>query len=252
MLSKELENLTPANLKRFAASTWIIPEIREITLKPREIRDFQVMIVIPKNARPGGHYAAVILEPTTDILIPSEQENEVVSGARLIYHLGSLISIRVNGPMAEKALLGRFEAPKFSEYGPISFTTEIVNLSDTHIRPLGTIVVKDIFGRTAAEMKLEKRNISPGASYVYTNQWPAKWLFGRYRAEMIASYGDHGQTISGVIYLWVLPIRIMTVVLLALTILILLLTGLYQRGRKHEEELNKEIEILKEKLKQRE
>jgi hypothetical protein len=257
LLSKELEDITPANLKRFAASTWISTEVSEFTLKPKETKDFQVIISVPPDARPGGRYAAVILEPSLGITSAAQRSN-VASGTQISTQLGSLISLRIKGPVEEKAEVVQFETQKFFEYGPVEFTTEIANSSDVHIRPKGAIKIKNILGQEVAKLALEERNVFPGASYVYTNTWKTKYLFGRYQANLTASYGQQGKSLSATVFFWAVPVKEVTATLLAIAIIVLLILFFWRRSKKEKtrleeklEEEEKEISKLREELKQK-
>ena len=59
---------------RFLASPWFTLEKSELILKPKETVQLVVVITIPPDALPGGHYAGVFFEP-----VPSRGLKQTVS-----------------------------------------------------------------------------------------------------------------------------------------------------------------------------
>lgn len=237
---------------RWAASSWIKLNPLSAAVLPKTISNFNLTINVPADALPGGHYAGVLYQTTGS---PAQIRAGIGAGSGITQVVGTLVYITVAGPVKENAIVKRFAVPGFSEYGPISFTTEISNLSDVHIRPAGQITVRNLFGQVAAQLKLDERNIFPGASLVYQNTWPEKFVIGRFRADLELAYGA-GKGLKATAYFWVFPWKVALVI--GLIIIILLLAGYltYRKVKSHQEELEeklteeeKEISKLKEELK---
>jgi len=90
-------------------------------------------------------------------------------------------------------------------------------------------------------MDLEQRNIFPGASQLYTNTWDKKWLFGRYKATLTATYGEQSLPLTATIFFWVWPWKI-TLAVIIVIILIILLIFLIKYIKKRKELKPEEIE----------
>jgi len=157
--------------------------------------------------------------------------------------VGTLVYLTVEGPVKELALVKKFEAPKFLEFGPVPFTTEILNRSDIHLRPRGTITVYNMLGKKSTQMALEERNIFPGASFVYKNTWDKKYLFGRYKAVLSSSYGTTGQVLLATIYFTVFPVKIALAVILAIALIVLAII-FYKKKKREKLELEEELNRL--------
>lgn len=222
---------------RWSASSWIKLSPSSFAVVPKQTIDIVVSANIPLDALPGGHYAGVLYQSTGAV---PRIGGGVGAGTGITQVVGTLVYFTVEGPVTEAAKVLRFESPKFLEFGPVKFITEILNQSDLHITPKGQITVRNILGKTTTVMPLEERNIFPGASFVYENTWNAKYLVGRYRADLSASYGTHGQVLLATLYFVVFPVKIALSVVLAIVITILLIL-LYRRRQKEKEELE-EIE----------
>lgn len=250
-----IDNVNQASPK-FSASSWFSLPYDRMTIPAQDKVAIQARINVPADARPGGRYVAIYFEPggTIPQAIGAREEGGVAVASRI----AGLVYLRVKGEAFEKALISRLFAPSFLEYGPINVETEIANRGDYHIRPRGVLTLSNVFGGLVDQQSLKEENIFPEASRIYNNSLGKKWMFGRYKIELTASYGEKGQVLNRFIYVWVFPWRVATVVVLTLIILILLGRRFYQRliikETKLEEEVEKErseIEKLKEELRKK-
>lgn len=242
---------------RFAASNWVTLPYDKITIAGNDKVSLQAKIKAPGNATAGSRYIAIYFEPSGTI--PQATGSEKEAGTGITSRIASLIYLTVSGPVTENALVSRFFAKSFWEYGPIDVETEILNRSDIHIRPKGVISLTNAFGGLVDQQKLKEQNIFPDISRSYKNTLGKKWLIGRYRIDLAASYGKQGKALTSSLYVWVFPWKVALIIILALIILILLGKSLYQKTAlkeaKLEAELEKEkeeIEKLKEELRRRE
>ncbi|HUV72035.1 MAG TPA: hypothetical protein VMW25_03430 [Clostridia bacterium] len=228
------ELLPPGTLpdNKFAASTWtaIIPD--SLTVMPGKSATTSLYLQVPGNARPGGRYVSVAFKP----LGGAGPES---SGAAVSTVIGTLVYLTVEGPIEENARIIQFTAPRFSEYGPIAFTTEIKNLGDLHITPKATVEIKNILGRKAYSFALDNLNIFPATSRIYKNSWEKKLLFGRFTANLSGYYGkDNTLPLTAVIAFWVIPYKLITIVLLAIAIV--LIGSFYLKRRQEPQEIVEE------------
>lgn len=224
---------------RWAASSWMNVSPSSFSAAPNKVVDLSLSVTVPPDALPGGHYAAVLYEAKGSAPALS---GGTAAGSGINQVVGTLVYITVEGPVTEIAHVKQFDTPRFLEFGPVPFTTEILNSSDIHLKPGGVITVYDMFGKTVANLSLEERNIFPGASFVYKNTWETKYLFGRYSATLNASYGTGGQVLLATIYFIGFPLRIALAIVLAIIIIILLI--IFFRRHKKQKELAAELEKI--------
>ena len=236
---------------RWAASTWIQVSPTTLELKPGETKTLTLTVMPPVDALPGGHYAMVLHSPDSSANFSS-------TGAAIKTQVGTLVYVTIPGDIKEDALLKKFEAPKFSEFGPIDFNSTIENLSDIHIKPFGSINITNIFGGKVAKLDLnsDSTNIFPYTSRDFKSTLPKKWLFGRYKADLNALYGTTGQLLSSTLYFWVIPWRLIVLALAAITIVIVLIRIIKKKPTKKNSsdevaELEKELSDLKKKYRDR-
>lgn len=205
-----IENL-PDGANKWALSPWSQVSPVNHQIKPGETKAMTFTIIVPDNATPGAHYAVVLHTPSTETNLNS-------SGSAITPEVGTLVYLRVPGDVKEDAR-AMFEVPKFQEFGPVTFKTTVVNNSDIHITPTGQIVLTDLIGNKSV-VNLEGANVFPETSRLFTSSLNKRWLFGRFKAELVASYGTKGQLLNSVAYFWVFPVRL---ILALLTIIFLLI-----------------------------
>jgi len=241
---------TSEDENRWAASSWIQISQTKFSLKPGETKSLTLTVIAPDNATPGGHYAMVIHSPQNDTVLTE-------TGSFVETNVGTLLYITVPGNVKESAIIKDFLAPSFSEYGPINFKTIINNLSDVHIAPAGTINVTNWFGGRTTNIAFDTANIFPLTSRSFTSVLNKKWLFGRYTAKLNLAYGQTGQALSTALVFWVIPWRLLILIIAAIatiSALIILFTQKEHQDQKNEEkveELEEELEKLKKKYQDR-
>ena len=247
----QIENLDESS-NRWAASSWIHLSPTSFRLKPGETRSVMITIIAPDDALAGGHYSMVLHSPKNESVLTE-------SGSFIDTNVGTLVYITVPGDIKEDARVTEFSAPPFSEYGPISINTIIANLSDIHITPAGSIKITNWLGGKTADIPLSQTNIFPNTAREFENTLNRKWLFGRYSATLNAGYGTTGQALSAVLFFWVIPWRLIALIITALIFAYIIFTLVRRQQQNNDlpqhddqvEELEKELEALKKKYKDR-
>lgn len=243
-----LDNADSDN-NRWSASSWIQVSQSSITVKPGETKSLNLTVLPPANALPGGHYAAVFYSPDSAASFDT-------TGAAIQTNVGTLIYITIPGDITQKASVQSFSAPKFSEFGPIDFKSTVKNFSDIHIQPKGAITIKNWFGQETDKLQLNETNIFPFTTRDFFNTLNKKWLFGRYQANFEAYYGTAGGLIAATIFFWVIPWRLIILIVAAIAIITALVMISKNKPKNTKSgsanqvaELEKELEILKKKYK---
>lgn len=212
---------------RWSLASWITVSPLKTVIKPKTAQVQSLVITVPPDALAGGHYALISHSPVTKGLIGQE------TGAKVNQKVGTLVYLKVAGDISEDASLIHFETDKnLAEYGPIKLKTEIKNLSDIHISPQGKITIYNTLNQAAAVFPLEKVNIFPFQSRVYQNTFPGKWHFGRYKAVLEAAYGSRGKVLTGLIYFWIVPWKLIASIAFALAGVLFIAWMIHRRQRR--------------------
>ena len=229
---------------RWGLASWLTITPSRHVLKPREINRINILIEIPEDALPGGHYAMVLHQPVTKEV----QAGQEMTASGISQRTGTLIYVIVEGPINEEAFIRDFAFPKFTEYGPVPFDFKIENMSDIHISPQMGVEIYNIFGKKLETIPVGSKNIFPLTNRDFDGTWDRIWGYGFYKAKLIMSFGSQGQVVIANSSFWFLPIKI---VLAAATLLLsFLVIGVATRRhlihRRQEEE--KKMAALQEKV----
>jgi hypothetical protein len=226
---------------RYLASPWFTLEKTDFILDPKETAQIVVIITIPQDALPGGHYAGVFFEPT-----PVKGLKDTVSYTSA--QVGSLFGITVAGNIKYDALIRDFKvSSEVSEFGPVDFTAVIENQSDTHIRPVAQIIIRDMFGRKLTEFPLDQVNIFPFASRALQGTWDTVWGLGRYTATLTATYGP-GLVATRSLYFWIMPYTLIMAFAVVILTLIVLIIAVRRHLKHRQDHRDEEIDNLKRRL----
>ena len=196
---------SPYSIKGWARA---IPEVRLVS---QEVKATTITLDVPADASPGGHYGVVRYTAA-----PPELEG---TGVALSASIGSLVLIKVSGDVKESAKFEEFfttqsgKRKSFFEYGPITFVERVKNEGNVHFKPIGTVRITNMFGKEAGVLTINEKggNVLPASIRKFEQTLNSKWMFGRYNAEANIQYA--GKNISGSLSFWVIPYKLIAVVL---------------------------------------
>lgn len=178
----------------FSLSSWISLVPDGAIIPPRDTQDFELTITFPADAEPGGHYATAVF---TTVPPPSQGEG---ASATVQQELAlPVILAKVSGDIVESADLVEFKAAKsfYTNEDQIEFETRLNNTGNVHVKPKGTIVIKNMFGSEVATIDVDSNNVLPE----YVRQLGAVWedpgfAWGRYTADLSMVFGNSDQIIT--------------------------------------------------------
>lgn len=221
------EVLPPNTLSnKYSASAWLGVYPSRFTLPAHKRQELNYYLQVPPDARPGGHYTAVMYQPLERVGVKG-------TGAAVETHIGTLFYIHVKGDIREDAKVLAFDAKKFNEYGPVKINTEILNNGDLHVRPKGSITVTNMFGQRVATQALSEHNIFPEREFLYTNNFGQKWMIGRYTARLAATYGLNGNLpLVAVTSFIVFPWKVASIAVLLVVVAILSVIAIRRKRKK--------------------
>ncbi len=191
----------------WSAREWLTPELETFTLRHGERAKFEVKVKVPKDARIGGHYAAVFITTSR----PEEKidnDNYIPIKSRL----GALFLIIIPGKVVESGDIKSFNTTKATYYkGPINTDIVFQNDGNIHLKPGGQILIRNQWGLVVDKLKVEQWTVLPDAVRKTMATWDDKPLLriGKYSAEVILSYGEKEKQFSmAKTTFWVLPLNL--------------------------------------------
>jgi hypothetical protein len=182
----DVDFVDDADNSSFSMAKWMTVEPSRFTIPTGQEVRLEVIIKVPTNAEPGGHFASVIIKRAVT-------ENSNVTGAQIESRVGSLFLMSVAGNVTEKAKVDVFRAQQaFYQTLPATLELRTINEGNVHIQPRGTITVTDMFGRKVTELPLTQANVLPGAARIARTTWDTNGFFiGRYTATVVAEYATN-------------------------------------------------------------
>lgn len=222
-------------------SSWIEISGEPIKFAPGEEKTIPFTIRIPENTGPGGYYGAVVFGTQAPKTRPGEAEKGAAIG--VAQQATSLILLQIEGKADERADIREFKTDKsvYSTPFEVKLLTKVENLGNVHVRPAGTIEIKNMFGKKVAALSVndDRHNVLPKSSRIFENIWKENFGFGKYEATLALSYGtvaekggEGRKTITMVRDFWILPTKIIVSFALSLLItigLFVLFLKMYKR-----------------------
>ena len=208
----------------YELAKWITVE-KKFTLKPNETKEVNYSINAPANAEPGGHYAVLLFSPKLE-----KPADVAGSGALIESKIGTTLLVTVPGNLTYGAKIAEFSTSKnlFTDStNSIDLVTRFQNLSSVHVKPQGSIVIKNVLGSTVASLVVNENqnNVLPDSIRKFTNNWEKKSGFGPYRATISLNYGD-GKTVASELSFWIIPWKETLGVIVIIIVLIWILSRL--------------------------
>jgi hypothetical protein len=206
----------------YSLKRWIKTEPAEFTLEPGEQKFVNFEISVPENAEPGGKYGSV-LASTTGIV------GKGVTGTAIAQKVGALLLLTVAGEVKEDLKIVEFTAPPFLETGPVPFTIRFENKGTVHVRPRGFVTITNWWGKKVADVEFSQLNVIPGAIRKIDTSWQNKWLFGKYTAMLVGSYGTANLPFNPpILTFWAFPWKIA----LGIFVVLLLIFAFFYKTRR--------------------
>jgi hypothetical protein len=218
--------------------TWITTEQASVTLAPGAQKELTFTITIPKDAEPGGHFAAVFWGTS-----PGAAPGQVSIGAKT----GMLILLSVNGDVKEQAGLVDFQLHNnkhFYKMLPVGFQYRFSNQGGDRVKPAGSVVVRSIFGWVVKKVNANPfdGNVLPGTTRKFSPEWSKRdsvdtrdqeitrnesysftkavkdewhnFAVGIFRAKVVATFGATAQVAkSHAVYFVVFPWELLLVLI---------------------------------------
>ena len=208
---------TKAPTTNYSLAKWVTVQPAKFSVAPGQEKILNLIIRIPENAEPGGHYASVQLSLSGSATAGS--------GASVVSTIDSLILLRVSGNLTEKLSLDSFTTDNnYYPNGPVNFLIRTRNSGNVHVAPTGTIVITDMFGHKTQELDVVGANVLPGSDRLNKITWDQRGMVGRYTAQLVATYGQSRQPLTASVTFIVFPPFLLALLIGLLLLIFVLVT----------------------------
>jgi len=182
-------------------------------IAPGKDKEIGFTVSVPKDAEPGGHYAAVFGREVKDV--PAGQ-----SQMGIVSRVGTLILISVPGDVKTGAEITEFKAPKYVFSGPIDFSMKVKNTGTVHYDSVGFVAIKPLVGKES-KFEIGTHTILPQNIRNFEKQWTKKYPFGYYKMTPQATDGAKKEVTAAAITVIAIPLVIVIPIIVGLIILIM-------------------------------
>lgn len=194
--------------------------LKDLQLKPDEIKEVNLTIDVPANAAPGAYFGAVRYAAVPEGTNTSDRQ---VSLTASVAHL---VFVEVPGDITEQIQLESLKAQRNNEQGsffvskPDSMALGVKNLGNGFSRPFGNVTVKNIFGGEVHRYDVNNTDpkgiVLPQSSRTFVDPLSGVNLPGRYTATAAVAYGNGGEVVTFKSSFWYIPIWLIIVLVVAL------------------------------------
>lgn len=181
-----------ANSLPNSASSWLIYSPAETTVTPGNLHAIRVTISVPKDATPGDHLSALIVEQRPDNLKLTQNRRQVV----IRYRMAAVFYIKV--PQLRRA--GSLESLRAEATADQVVVTPLLkNTGNSVIRPLTSLKVTDGAGVSVAEVpQKESLPLLGGAELVQPVVLETRLAPGTYTVKYRIDFQDGSRPTEGI------------------------------------------------------
>jgi hypothetical protein len=181
-----------ANTLPNSASSWLIYSPAETTVVPGNLHAIRVTITVPKDATPGDHLSALIIEQRPDNLKFTEDRRQMV----IRYRMAAVFYIKVPQLRRQGSLESlRAEAKE----GQVIVTPFLKNAGNSVIRPLTSLRVTDSSGLSVVEVpQRESLPLLGGSELVQPLVVETRLTPGTYNVKYRVDFQDGSRPTEGI------------------------------------------------------
>jgi len=181
-----------ANTLPNSASSWLIYSPAETTVIPGNLHAIRVTVSVPKDATPGDHLSALIIEQRPDNLKVNENRRQMV----IRYRMAAVFYIKV--PQLRRQ--GSLESLRAEATGDKVVVTPLLkNAGNSVIRPLTSLKVTDNSGVSVAELpQKESLPVLGGAELLQPLVLETRLAPGTYMVKYRVDFQDGNRPTEGV------------------------------------------------------
>ncbi len=194
---------------------WITVPDGPVIIAKEASAQIPVVINVPEDAAPGGHYAAIMIgtRPPAGNSSVKVQTSQVVT---------SLFFVRIAGDVAENGVVRTFRTTdSFVSEPEVDFEVRFENKGNVHLQPQGEIVITNMWGKERGVVPINHRthfgNVLPESIRKFEFNWKGEQSItdiGRYKAKLTLGYGtDARKFVTRSTSFWVVPVKAVLITL---------------------------------------
>ncbi|MEN9560827.1 MAG: hypothetical protein RIQ56_100 [Candidatus Parcubacteria bacterium] len=190
-------------------ASWIKLNQTSVFVRAGESARVPYSLLVPPNAEPGGHYAAILVGSKPSDTVASSSVTKISS------YVSSLLFVKISGQVIENGRIREFSTARSIYQTPqTNFLLRFENIGNTHLRPQGDIVIYNMWGKERGRVGINLEegnfgNVLPKSIRKFQFSWEGEaspFDIGHYRAVVTLAYGENGRkNIVAKTSFWVIP-----------------------------------------------
>ena len=195
-----------------SVADWVsVDSPKSFDFKPGDSKTISFTVSVPKDAEPGSHFGGIFFRAI--------DANAASSSLKIGTQVGMLVLVTVPGSHLEKGKIDGFSTAGFIQGGPVDFDIKFENTGTVFFEPKGDIKVKNIFGRTVADIAVQGDVVLPTGERDIAISWPSGFLLGPYTASLVLYDGEGNQLTADAVSFFALPVWYIVGLLVALIVI---------------------------------
>jgi hypothetical protein len=175
-----------------SASSWLIYSPAETTVTPGNLHSIRVTVSVPKDATPGDHLTALIVEQRPDNIKVNQNRRQMV----IRYRMAAVFYIKVP-QLRRQGSLESLRAEATADQ--VVVTPLLKNAGNSVVRPLTSLKVTDSAGVAVAELpQKESLPLLGGAELVQPLVLETRLAPGTYNVKYRVDFQDGSRPTEGV------------------------------------------------------
>lgn len=181
-----------ANTLPNSASSWLIYSPAETTVTPGNLHSIRVTVSVPKDATPGDHLTALIVEQRPDNIKVNQNRRQMV----IRYRMAAVFYIKVP-QLSRQGSLESLRAEATADQ--VVVTPLLKNAGNSVIRPLTSLKVTDSAGVAVAELpQKESLPLLGGAELIQPLVLETRLGPGTYNVKYRVDFQDGSRPTEGI------------------------------------------------------
>lgn len=175
-----------------SASPWLIYSPGEVLVEPGKTHSIRVTVTVPKDATPGDHLAALVVEQRPDTIKLNKNDRQML----LRYRMAALFYVKVPQLTRDGSLAG-LKASATDE--GVVVTPTLKNAGNSVIRPTALLTVTDASGKVVAQVpEGETLPVLANSELTQPVRLPQALPPGVYSVSYRVNFQGHGKATEGV------------------------------------------------------
>jgi len=224
----------PPGYESYSAASWISLDKADFSISTGEEETLEVTMTIPEETEPGGHFAIIFFESVGSI--EPGKSGVVVQG-----RIGTVVLQSSPGEEKEEGYIKSFTIPKYffpksrsllwGEREPLPWEMVFHNSGNVHLNIENTIDFLNWRGKSVHKTEPQRITTLPNTDRKLKGEWEEMPAIGRFTAICKVAYVQ-GKLETKTISFYIIPIKTLIIIGIALVLLILLIVFIYKLGQR--------------------